>query len=219
MGMPRVCRRTGITAEKQRGGTLLGILLGLALGAVIAFGIAFWFIGSSPFSSRQQTDKGKEEPVGTPRSSVEYGFYDRLKQGMSETIGSKAKPADQPKPGEQKAPAAPATLVPVPPVPQVSLAVPEPPKETGTSRSAEPPKTQPAERVYWQIGAFATEKEASRVRAELALAGIPSTVEPARMPDGRTLYRVRTGPYASQDEAQAARARLLAAGYAPTLVK
>ncbi len=57
------------------------------------------------------------------------------------------------------------------------------------------------------------------MRAELAMAGITSTVEPARMPDGRTLYRVRAGPYRSQDEAQAARARLLAAGYAPTLVK
>ena len=34
-----------------------------------------------------------------------------------------------------------------------------------------------------------------------------------------TVNRVRAGPYRSQDEAQAARARLLAAGYAPTLVK
>jgi len=86
-------------------------------------------------------------------------------------------------------------VVPTPPVtPQVAAIAPEPPKPQGT------------ERLYWQIGAFATEKEASRVRAELAMAGITSTVEPARMPDGRTLYRVRAGPYRSQDEAQAARA-------------
>ncbi|MDK2797991.1 MAG: hypothetical protein PWQ19_1541 [Tepidiphilus sp.] len=204
MGMPRFRRRGG----KEEGGTLLGILLGLALGAILAFGIAWWFTRNAPFPAQTPTDKNQGSPGGTAPTETKFDFYKVLPEGWNGNDGKTQKPAEPPKAAETKTPPQPATVVPTPPVtPQVAAIAPEPPKPQGT------------ERLYWQIGAFATEKEASRVRAELAMAGITSTVEPARMPDGRTLYRVRAGPYRSQDEAQAARARLLAAGYAPTLVK
>ncbi len=204
MGMPRFRRRGG----KEEGGTLLGILLGLALGAILAFGIAWWFTRNAPFPAQTPTDKNQGSPGGTAPTETKFDFYKVLPEGWNGNDGKTQKPAEPPKAAETKTPPQPATVVPTPPVtPQVAAIAPEPPKPQGT------------ERLYWQIGAFATEKEASRVRAELAMAGITSTVEPARMPDGRTLYRVRTGPYRSPDEAQAARARLLAAGYAPTLVK
>jgi len=208
--MMRVCRRVG----KEWGGTLLGILLGLALGAILAFGIAWWFTRNAPFPGQTSAEKNQGTPAGTTPAETKFDFYKVLPEGWNGNDGKTQKPAEPPKTADAKTPPQPTTVVPTPPVtPQVAAVAPEPPK------AAEPPKPQAVERLYWQVGAFATEKEASRVRAELALAGIPSTVEPARMPDGRTLYRVRTGPYASQDEAQAARARLLAAGYAPTLVK
>lgn len=210
MGMPRFRRRGG----KEEGGTLLGILLGLALGAILAFGIAWWFTRNAPFPAQTPTDKNQGSPGGTAPTETKFDFYKVLPEGWGGNEAKNQKPAEPPKAAETKTPPQPATVVPTPPVtPQVAAIAPEPPK------ASEPPKPQGTERLYWQIGALATEKEASRVRAELAMAGITSTVEPARMPDGRTLYRVRAGPYRSQDEAQAARARLLAAGYAPTLVK
>lgn len=204
MRMPRVCRRGGT----QWGGTLLGILLGLALGAMLAFGIAWWFTRNAPFPAQAPTEKNAGTPAGAAPAETKFDFYKVLPEGWGGSEAQTQKPAEPPKAAEAKTAPQPATVVPTPPVtPQVAAIAPEPAKPQGT------------ERLYWQVGAFATEKEASRVRAELALAGITSAVEPAKMPDGRTLYRVRAGPYRSQDEAQAARARLLAAGYAPTLVK
>ena len=177
--MMRVCRRVG----KEWGGTLLGILLGLALGAILAFGIAWWFTRNAPFPGQTSAEKNQGTPAGTTPAETKFDFYKVLPEGWNGNDGKTQKPAEPPKAAETKTPPQPATVVPTPPVtPQVAAIAPEPPKPQGT------------ERLYWQIGAFATEKEASRVRAELAMAGITSTVEPARMPDGRTLYRVRAGP-------------------------
>lgn len=167
MGMPRFRRRGG----KEEGGTLLGILLGLALGAILAFGIAWWFTRNAPFPGQTSAEKNQGTPAGTTPAETKFDFYKVLPEGWNGNDGKTQKPAEPPKAAETKTPPQPATVVPTPPVtPQVAAIAPEPPKPQGT------------ERLYWQIGAFATEKEASRVRAELAMAGITSTVEPAGCP-------------------------------------
>ena len=54
---------------------------------------------------------------------------------------------------------------------------------------------------YWvQTGAFSTAGKAEGVKESLALKGITSIIE-NREVEGRTLFRVRVGPYTSQTEA------------------
>ena len=57
-------------------------------------------------------------------------------------------------------------------------------------------------------GAFSSEAEAENRRAELALLGFESRVIP-RTDEGKTLYRVRLGPYGTVQEANFVRTKLL----------
>ncbi|MDD2408252.1 MAG: SPOR domain-containing protein [Tepidiphilus sp.] len=191
---PGVCRRR--RAQRAGSGGRLGAGGGTALGLLVGLAIgaliaaAFaWWFTRTPPFTTAPT-RDTGQAASASSGAVSDMKFDFYKTLTGETNGTTKEPA---------------TIVPEPP--RVAAIAPEPP----------PAQTQ--ERLFWQVGAFANEREASRVRAELALVGITSTVEPVRMPDGRTLYRVRAGPYRSQDEAQVARARLQAAGYSPTLVR
>jgi DedD protein len=112
------------------------------------------------------------------------------------------------------APAAPVRTAPAPqpaasPQPTSPPAAPRPAAQAPT-QPAPRPAAQPARpaaqttRVYtdyWvQTGAFSTAVRAEGVKNELAGKGITSIVD-NREVDGRTLFRVRVGPYTSQTEA------------------
>ncbi|MDR0601275.1 MAG: SPOR domain-containing protein [Treponema sp.] len=65
--------------------------------------------------------------------------------------------------------------------------------------AAKPPA--PAYRDYWvQTGAFSAKVRAEGARETLASKGIASIIE-NRIVDGKTWYRVRVGPYTSENEA------------------
>ncbi len=63
-----------------------------------------------------------------------------------------------------------------------------------------------------QVGAFADQENAQRVRAAVEAAG-PVSVDVRRTASGTDLYRVRVGPFASREEASAAQAALAELGY------
>ena len=62
--------------------------------------------------------------------------------------------------------------------------------------------------VYFvQVGAFARSEDAEQQRARMALSGFSArTTE--REQAGRTVYRVRLGPYPTRDDAEALQTRL-----------
>ncbi|MCL2128443.1 MAG: SPOR domain-containing protein, partial [Treponema sp.] len=77
-------------------------------------------------------------------------------------------------------------------------AQPAPAAKPAARPAAEPPKTV---NNYWvQTGAFSTKIRAEGAKESLASKGITSIIE-NRDIDGRTLYRVRVGPYVSETEA------------------
>lgn len=101
----------------------------------------------------------------------------------------------------------PASIRPSEPVPLAAspAARPEPARELAQSHNAprrapaSRPITQAAERQYaLQMGVFSNVANAEDLRAKLELNGIPSTIE----------ARVRVGPFATKEEADAARAKL-----------
>lgn len=59
-----------------------------------------------------------------------------------------------------------------------------------------------------QVGAFRTEPEADRLRAELALLGFEARIQKATIDDKDTWFRVRIGPFKDAVEFERARARL-----------
>lgn len=67
---------------------------------------------------------------------------------------------------------------------------------------------KPAAIYALQVGAFRTESEADRMRAELALIGVEAKIQKATIDDKDTWYRVRLGPFKDAAEFEKARARL-----------
>lgn len=71
------------------------------------------------------------------------------------------------------------------------------------------PEVSAAAPVYaLQVGAFRTEPEADRLRAELALLGFEARIQKATIDDKDTWFRVRIGPFKEVAEFERARARL-----------
>ncbi len=116
---------------------------------------------------------------------------------------------------------------PPPPAPRPQLPA-EPPKaespkqaEARTTRKMPDPPALPAPpptvpdtaaprggNYVLQMGSFGRAADAERMKAELALVGVSASVQAATLPNGRTTYRVRTGAYASRQDAEKARSLL-----------
>lgn len=186
----------------------MGLLLGIALGAMLALAAAWYVTRHSPFRTQSA-------PTVTPSEIPK----EILGMPRSQNGGAPTEPTPPQSVATQpgSAPLAAAALEPAATPPVAT------PNATSSITGPVPPapSAPPAanERWFWQVGAFGSEQEANRVRAELALLGLTSHVEPTRMDDGRTLYRVRVGPYPSQQAAQAVRNRLQGAGYQPVMVR
>ncbi len=65
---------------------------------------------------------------------------------------------------------------------------------------------------YIQVGAYARSEDAEQQRAKLAMSGLTARVT-EREQTGRTVYRVRLGPFETRDEAEPVRGQAVDAGY------
>lgn len=95
------------------------------------------------------------------------------------------------------------------------------PQGNGAPTDVQPAPEAPAaaERLYLQIGAFENPAEADNLKAQLALNGIEASALRAQLPDGRTMHRVRIGPFAKPEDMNPVRGRLAEAGFTATVVK
>jgi DedD protein len=107
-------------------------------------------------------------------------------------------PSAAPKPAAKPAVSAVAAAKPAAKTAASTSAVPKPAAVT-----AKPAQTQSKTRSdYWvQTGAFSTQVRAEGAKETLASKGITSIIE-NRVVDGKTWYRVRVGPYTSENEAK-----------------
>ncbi len=83
------------------------------------------------------------------------------------------------------------------------------------------PASEPVRRetLYLQVGAFENPAEADNLKAMLALNGIQSNAQRAQLADGRTVHRVRIGPYSSPEDMSDMRARVANIGLSASLVR
>ena len=76
-----------------------------------------------------------------------------------------------------------------------------PSTSTSTSQAQQPTKKATNQNDFWvQTGAFSTITKAEGIKATLASKGITSIIENREL-NGATIFRVRVGPYTSQNEA------------------
>ena len=181
--------------NSQYGGTILGFVLGLGAGLGIAFVIAFYLSKNTP----------QERPgVRAPNLPMTI-------KPATPAEGEAAAPAEQPdlnKPLQGKLPA-PASADPIGDLVSGK-------KSTEAASSTAAPKS---DAIYFlQVGAFTKRADADAQKAALAIQGIQAQLSEVTS-DGNTLWRVRTGPYASVEESSPARDKLNGMGIKSTLIK
>jgi cell division protein FtsN len=207
--------------KNQRGGFALGLIVGLLIGLALALGVALYVTKVPiPFVNKVPQRTANQEALEVERNknwdpNAPLGGKPAQKAPGGAAV-STAPPAVLP-PGIASAPP---SAVPRPPArdPAAILAgeSPVPPRGTAPVRSAA--AGGDPFNYFVQAGAFARAEDAEQQRAKLAMLGLTARVS-EREQSGRTVYRVRLGPFTTQDEANAAQNRLQGSGIEAALVR
>ena len=224
------------TGNRQAGGTLLGLVLGALLGLGAALAVAVYVTKVPiPFLNKSQ-----------PRSAENDAAEIRKNKDWDPNAGLAGKNAVKPPvaagnlgtletPAAVIAPqaAASAAKAPVSPVnPAAKAASSDPLGDLAKARSAAKPDPKPDVKTdtaaagptadpfsyFIQVGAFRTPEDAEQQRAKVLLMGLQAVVT-EREQAGRTVYRVRLGPYNSKDEADRNKEKLDANSIETALVR
>ena len=100
--------------------------------------------------------------------------------------------------------------------------LPAPSAEAGaaarTETAAAAPPADTSARYLLQAGSFSASGDAEALKARIALLGLGARVESAQV-DGRTVYRVRMGPYGTASDLADAKGKLERGGLDPLAIK
>jgi cell division protein FtsN len=93
-------------------------------------------------------------------------------------------------------------------------------KEPVADKAIEPTKIVESDNASYllQAGSFESNADAENLKARIALSGEPARVEEAQV-DGKTMYRVRLGPYENTQAASAAQSALASQGINANRIK
>lgn len=221
--------------NKQRGGTLLGFVLGLLVGLGAALAVAVYITKVPiPFMSKVQSG-GADKDAETKKNrdwDPNAGLTGKptAKPGEAPAGIAPTAPGPAPAPGTPVAPAGP----PLGAAPDLlgdlakaradaKLAAPvtaAAPVATSTPATAAPAAAAGNDpfQYFVQAGAFRTPEDAEQQRAKLMLMGVQARVS-ERDQSGRTVFRVRLGPFEKKDEADKAKERLDGSGIEAVLVR
>jgi cell division protein FtsN len=197
--------------KNQRGGFALGLIVGLLLGLAVALGVALYVTKTPvPLMNKAQQRTPEQDAAEAERNKT----WDP----------NAAPPAPAPASDTALVPRVAAPVLPTPAdngkvappgvTPAVNAHV-ESPRSTRDAAAilngqvgdgAESVKSAAAGAdpfIYFvQVGAYSKAEDAEQQRARLAMAGLRATVS-ERDQNGRTVHRVRLGPFDKRDEADA----------------
>ena len=206
--------------KKQGGGFLMGMIVGLLIGLSLALGVALYvtkvpvpFVNKVPQRTADQDARETERNKNWDPNAPLMGKSPRAAAAASGTVGKEPDVAASASPQTQGKAAAsePATAEAAPSA--ASSAAPKPTAETAAAKAAGDGM------VYFiQAGAYARTEDAEQQRARLAMLGFDAKIT-EREQAGRTVYRVRVGPYNARDQADASKASLEGAGVEAALVR
>ncbi len=195
--------------QRQRGGTFLGFILGLVVGLAVALGVAMYVTKvPTPFSNKNQTRSPEQDVVESQKNK------DWNPNGVLQPKATASAAAD-------------GAVAPTPPPAATPVPTEAPRKEVKPAVNADPlgdlAKSKAADaaepfQYFVQVGAYRSQAEADGQKAKMALMGLDAKVS-EREQAGRTVYRVRLGPFDDKAAAERLRARLEAAQVENTIVR
>lgn len=223
--------------QAQRGGTLLGIIIGVVLGLGVALAVAIYVAKVPvPFMNKNQTRKPEQDAAEAQKNknwdpnAPLYGKNPvRPASAASEAAAAPVPAASAAPAANPAAPAASAARGTRPDTPAAPAsaartdarpAVADPLGDLAKTRSAAAPASATADpfTYFVQAGAFRTPEDAEAQRAKLGLMGVEAKVT-EREQSGRTVFRVRVGPFDTKEAADRAKERIDAGGIEATLVR
>ena len=225
----------------QRGGTILGLILGLLVGVGAALAVAVYVTNVPvPFVNKAGV-KGEAKDKAEAQRNQNWDPNSPL-YGKNPANQTQTQPVTQ----QPVAPTAPPVATPTtPPTSGPATGVSTPPatppvqdakKPDGKASSADPlgdlanQKLKQSEAkaaaasgsdgfdYFVQAGAFRTQADADAQRAKLAMLGWEARVS-EREQNGRTVFRVRVGPFGKRDDAEQLKGKLDGAGVDSALVR
>ncbi len=237
-----------MSKAKQGGGTFLGLILGMMLGLGIALGVAYYvsrlpnpFVAKNPsrLAGREAIDHNKDPnaalrskaappPVQTASAGPSAAQEDdeRLAERERERAIARERQqaedererrqAERERQQEERERAAEARQQ------QRQTSDDDPLGDLVAARSRAY-DTRPGDAAglftyFVQVGAFRLHADAEAQRARLSLIGVQAAVS-QREQSGRTIWRVRVGPFQNQDAAERVKARLASNDFEAALVR
>lgn len=235
-----------MTRSNQHGGTLLGLMVGVLVSVLVAVAVAVYVARIPvPFVDRMGSDKDSSQSElqqggdWNPNASLRGSLLPEPDGGADrDLVGGAVVPAPGtafiPDPfGEAGGPDS------APPLPAPAEARPDAPgdgvRDRAVVESSDPlgdlvasrSRPQPVAPVrsggdpfvyFVQAGAFRTPQDADAQRVRLLLAGVHARVT-QREQAGRTVYRVRVGPFDERNAADTVLAQLGQGGFDAALVR
>lgn len=221
----------------QRGGFVTGLVIGLLIGLGVALAVALYITKAPvPFINKLPQRSAEQDAAEVERNKA----WDPNAPLAGKTPARPAAVASGTVAGSAAAPAAAASVPPVAsPTPAVAATSTPAPGASAARRdpaailagqapaagaSAVRPPATPASAApvaayfFVQAGAYARPDDADAQRAKLALLGLSAKIT-EREQAGRTVYRVRMGPFDTREPAEDAQAKLAGAGIEANLVR
>lgn len=201
--------------KNQRGGFFLGMIVGLLIGLSLSLGVALYiakvpvpFVNKVPQrSAEQDAAEAEKNKNWDPNSGLAGKTPSRPASSSSGVV-----------------PPQPAASSPAVPPPATSAAVParDPAAiladKPSSPASSTKPGADPLISYFVQAGAFGRAEDAEAQRGKLAMLGMTARVT-EREQSGRTVFRVRLGPFDKKDEALSTKERLDSAGVDTSLIQ
>jgi len=206
--------------KKQRGGFFLGLIVGLLVGLSLALGVALYiakvpvpFVNKVPQRSPEQDAAEAEKNKNWDPNS---GLSTRAPARPSASSSGVVPPLPS---------IVPSAPVAVPPAsaPQstrdpAAILNDRPSTPAASAASSTKSTSDPLITYFVQAGAFGKAEDAEAQRGKLAMLGMTARVT-EREQSGRTVFRVRLGPFEKKDDAVSAKDRLDGAGVESALIQ
>lgn len=205
-------KEIGQGMNKQRGGTLLGLIIGALIGLGAALAVAVYITKVPvPFMNKSQS-RNPDSDAAEAKKNKDWNPNAPLAGKNSVRTPPSASASGEvtsPAVAEPTAPPAPKAAASAPiktARPAVSA---DPLGDLAKAKTEAPSSESGADpfRYFIQAGAFRTPEDAEQQRARLLLLGVQAKVS-EREQAGRTVYRVRLGPFNKKEDADKAKERL-----------
>jgi cell division protein FtsN len=202
--------------KTQRGGTLLGLIIGALIGLGAALAVAVYITKVPvPFMNKSQSRSPDHDAAEAKKNRDWDPNAPLYGKNPAKPSAPAAATVPDPAPKPAAAPAPPAAPDPA----KTAKPSADPIGDLAKARLAAPvaPGADPFS-YFVQVGAFRTPEDAEQQRAKISLMGLEARVT-ERDQSGRTVFRVRLGPFDKKEDADKAKERVDGAGIETALVR